>query len=187
MTFQPGYDPRRGQMTPGGLISRELQRGAVTPGPGPEGRTQGTTVGIGPAPGSGILVALPPVNFPPEGAYPVPILADEDVAPGASATILTFNVPAVRSLRVAEIGFGADDETCLRFLTWSLNINSTPAPGYNGVAATIGTISSPATIVLNVPGPATVTMTVTAALTANVTYRYIVWLSGWLYGQQEVR
>lgn len=129
-------------------------------------------------------IGLPEVNYPPTGAQPVDEPGDASVAPAATATLITIEVPVNRQLRLDGIGFGADDEIALAFLTWSIYEDANPAPAYYAQAATIGEIVHPAQIFLHVAGPKRVTLRVTPSALAVVTYRYIARLKGWLYGQQ---
>lgn len=135
----------------------------------------------GPSSTVGQRVRLPGVNFPPEGAIPVDEDADANIAPGATATILTYRIPDTVLFRITGIGFGADDEVALRFLTWSIRVNGDPNTGYTVKNAVIGSIVQPTPIFLVIPNNATLTVQGTANALAAVTYRYIVRVIGWLY------
>jgi hypothetical protein len=163
----------------------EQQRGyadQMQPDAGPA-RLQPTLPG-GLAPSHGQPVALPGFNFPPEGAYAVDAQQDANIAAGATSTIITVNVPATYTLRIDGIGFGASDDVAVRFITWNLLVDNSPAQAYQNVGAAIGSIGQVSDIVLNVPGLAIVTVQVTADASAVLTYRYICRLKGWLYLQR---
>lgn len=130
----------------------------------------------------GTRVALPGADFPPAGAIAVDQVGDLDLAPSATGTLLTIPVPPNVRFRAAGIGFGADDEAALRFLSWALLINNDPAPsGYSQQPAAIGSLRQLADIFLLVPGGSTLSVFATIAATASITYRYICRLRGWQY------
>ncbi|MGH9181297.1 MAG: hypothetical protein ACRDY5_06240, partial [Acidimicrobiales bacterium] len=112
---------------------------------------------LGPAPfhpsqpqgaGPNRRIILPGCNYPPADAIPVDQIGEADIAFGASATLNTIIVPGMLTLRIAGIGFGADDESGLRFLSWSLF--ATPPAGtitpYVNMPAAIGTIVQLSTV-----------------------------------------
>jgi hypothetical protein len=133
------------------------------------------------SPSEGQRVQLPPVNFPPAGMFAVDQQQDADIAAGATATVLTLNVPINNQLRIDGIGFGADDEVALRFLTWTLFIRSDPAQAYSNVGASIGTIVETSTIILHARGPNTITLVLSSSAAAVLTYRFVVRLKGWMF------
>lgn len=136
-------------------------------------------------PERGIYVRLPGVNFPPAGAIPIDVDGDANIAPGTSATILTIQVPDTMRFRMVGIGFGADDETALRFLTWTIQFNGVSQSGYSQKNAVIGTIVQLTEIFISVGSSQTVTVVGTADPTAVVTYRYIARARGYHYGEKE--
>lgn len=130
-------------------------------------------------------IALPGANYPPAGAVPVDVSGDANIAPGASATLVTFQVPDTTRFRMAGIGFGADDEAALRFLTWSIRSNTDPVSGYVGQTAAVGSIRTLANIFVLVGASAAVTIVGAADAAAGVTFRYICRMQGWLYTEKE--
>lgn len=163
---------------------REMER-RVAQEPGDQGPAQLQPTLPGAQIPDGLRVGLPGVNFPPAGANPIDQLGDADVAPGATVGILTVVVPVNLQLRLDGIGFGAEDESALRFLSWDLLDNGVPAQGYFGQAATIGTIEQTSPIFLHARGPTTVVLQVTPSLAAVVTYRFIARLKGWLFTEHS--
>jgi hypothetical protein len=136
-------------------------------------------------PEQGQYVALPGANYPPAGATPVDVIGDGNIAAGASAVLITIQVPDGQRFRVAGIGFGADDETALGFLTWNMRENGDAQPGYNAVPAGIGTIVQLADI-FHLSGSSVVfTIVATSSSAAVVTYRFICRVRGWFYATKE--
>jgi hypothetical protein len=130
----------------------------------------------------GFPVKLPGVNFPPAGSIPVPSpFGDANIAPGATATLLTFAIPDNLRLQLNGIGFGADDEVALRFLTWFITRDNDTVPGFVNMPSGIGSIVQLADISLQSGSSTTVRVVATAAANAVLTYRYICRVSGWLY------
>lgn len=137
-------------------------------------------------PEQGKLIALPGASFPPAGATPVDVIGDGNIAAGASAVLITIPVPDGQRFRVAGIGFGADDETALGFLTWNMRENGDAQPGYNAVPAGIGTIVQLADIFHLSGSSVTFTIVATSATAAVGTYRFISRVRGWFYADKEV-
>lgn len=137
-------------------------------------------------PEQGKLIALPGVNYPPAGAVPVDVIGDSNIAAGATATLITVPVLDGLRFRVAGIGFGADDETALGFLTWNMRENGDAQPGYNAVPASIGSIRQLADIFHVSGSSVNFTIAATSAATAVVTYRFICRVRGWMYAVKEV-
>lgn len=138
------------------------------------------------APGGGVPVSLPGVSFPPAGAVPVDQSGDGNIAPGGTATLLSITVPDTWRFRVLGIGFGADDESSLRFLTWALRGNNTPYPTYSNQPAAIGSIVQLADIFLLVDSSTTFIVVASSAAAALITYRFISRVRGYFY-QETVR
>lgn len=150
----------------------------------PPARLQSSQPGaLGPEQGQ--WVRLPGVNYPPAGATPVNAVGDADIAPGASAVLVTIAVPAAQRFRLAGIGFQAEDETALSFLTWSLRAPD-PMPGYVGTPAAVGSVRQLADIFLLVGSNATVTVVGASAAGAVVTYHFFCRVHGWFYAEKEV-
>jgi hypothetical protein len=135
-------------------------------------------------PEQGAWIRLPGANFPPAGATPVLEVGDANIAPGGSATIVSITVPDTQRLKFASVGFGADDETALAFLSWSIQFGIDTQPGYVAKPAALGTLLQPAPIVLLAGSSVTVNLVVSASADAVITYRYIGVLQGWLYREQ---
>ncbi len=136
-------------------------------------------------PEQGQYVKLPGVNFPPAGATPVDETGDGNIAPGASATLVTIQVPDTQRCRLARIGFGADDETATAFLSWTIVLGVDAVPGYTLRPASLGSLLYPADIFILVGSSAQINVRVTASATAAGTLRYIARVSGWLYSERE--
>jgi len=138
-------------------------------------------------PEQGVPIKLPGANYPPAGAIAVDLVGDGNIAPAASATLVTFTVPDGLRFRADGIGFGADDEVALRFLTWSIRFNGDPvAAGYNNVPAAVGSIRQLAPIFQLVGSSILFTVLAAADPTAVLTYRYVCRVKGWVYSEREV-
>jgi hypothetical protein len=137
------------------------------------------------SPENGQMIRLPGVNFPPAGAVAVDTDGDADIAPGASATLLSVPVPNGSRLRVVGIGFSAGDETALKFLSWSIQINTDTVPGYTLKNAVIGSIVQLTDIFQVASGSTTLSVVGTASALAVVTYRYICRIRGHFYAEKE--
>lgn len=132
--------------------------------------------------GGGQAVTLPGADFPPAGAVAVDQVGDANLAPAAIGVLVTIPVPQMLRFRMAGIGFGADDEVALRFLTWAILLDGDPAPsGYSAQPAAIGSLRQLSEVFLLCSSSVTVTIFVTIATTAALTYRYICRLRGWFY------
>ncbi len=133
------------------------------------------------------LVRLPGVDFPTADSIAIDLVGDGDVAPaGGTAVLLTIAVPAQLSFRWAGIGFGADDEAALGFLTWAIFADPPQAfvPSYVGMPASVGSIAQLSTMFL-LAGAETI-LTVIATSSAPVgTYHYVCRGQGWLYAEKE--
>jgi hypothetical protein len=150
-----------------------------TVGPGSPGSSQPGALG----PQTGTWVRLPGVNFPPAGALPVDEIGDATIAAGATAALITYTVPTNLILRIEGIGFGADDETALAFLSWSMQLNGDTVPGYVNNPSAVGSIRN-LTPIFQVAGTSAVlTITATPSLLAVLAYRYICRIRGWCYSE----
>ncbi len=164
---------RRGM---GGEVEIPARRSAVQIAPSQPGA-------LGPQ--TGQYVRLPGASFAPAGATPVDETGDGNIAPSASAVLVSVVVPDGQTFRMAGIGFGADDETCLAFLTWSIQLGNDPVPGYVIKPATVGSLQYLADIFVVVGSSATVNVVGTPLAAAATTYRYICRLRGWFYAERE--
>jgi hypothetical protein len=151
-------------------------------------------VGIGPAPmnpsqpRAGNVqrrIILPGADYPPADAIPVDEIGDGSIAAGATAVLVSVIVPDTRSFRMAGIGFGADDESALRFLSWTINATppGVPIPGYTNKPATIGSIPQLAYI-FTVLG-SSVTVEVLGTNNSVLTHYFVCRLQGWFYTEKE--
>jgi hypothetical protein len=153
----------------------------------------GSPVPIGPsqpsalAPEGTVSVILPGVNFPPAGATPVDEIGDADLAPSAAnQPLVTIRVPDTLRFRMSGIGFGADDEVALGFLTWAIQLTGGAAvPSYWGQTSAVGSIRQLSNIVLLVGSSQVVTVVANIAADAALTYRYIARVQGWIYQPQQ--
>jgi hypothetical protein len=133
-------------------------------------------------------VLLPGCDFPPADAIPVLKVLDADINPGDSDTLVTIDVPDTMSFRASHVGFGAEDETALAFLTWS--IRYTP-PGsnyycYSNVPAALGSIRNPAAIFAVFGSSVRVELVATNnGIFGASAYHYFGLLQGWFYSERE--
>jgi hypothetical protein len=138
-------------------------------------------------PEAGAQIQLPGVNYPPAGAIPQDDSGDANIAPGASATLVTLVVPGIMRHRMVGIGFGAVDDVALGFLTWRIEVNGAPAPSYFGQTAAIGSIRQLADIFLLTGNSATIAVIGTMSAVAVATYRVIARVRGWYFTEKEAR
>jgi hypothetical protein len=177
------FDPRREQspIIPslrrfhGGVVEVPVDLPAAQiQGPSPEG----------PQPEGGVPIELPGVFAPAFGSIPVELIGDANIAPAAEAVIVTYQVPEGFRFRMAGIGFSADDETALRFLTWRIEVSSTRVPPYVSVPAGIGSIIQLSPIFFPAPGGQRVDVIASSDPAAGATFRFICRVQGWTYIQQ---
>jgi hypothetical protein len=126
-------------------------------------------------------IQLPGANFPTAGARAADPIGDAFIAPGASAVLITVQVPDTLRFVVAGIGFDTDDPAALGYLTWAIRLNNDPSPSYEQMQAAVGSIRQLATIFVLVGSSQILTVVATAAATAPITYRYVAHLRGWFY------
>ncbi len=139
-------------------------------------------------PAGGQAVTLPGAAFAPAGGVAVDQIGDGNLAPGAIGTLLSIAVPPMLRFRIAGIGFGANDEVALGFLTWAILLNGDPAPsGYSAQPAAVGSIRQLSDIFLVASAEMVVTVRATIAAGAVVTYRYLCRMRGWFYTEEEAR
>lgn len=157
------------------------------------GRRPGQPIGAGAAPIApsqpgalgpqhGIWVKLPGVNFPPAGATPVDEIGDANIAAGGNANLLSVVVPDGQRFRLAGIGFGADDESALAFLSWTI-LAPDPYPGYIAKVAAVGSIRNLTEMFFLIGSSVTVTINGQSSAAAATTYRYICRVRGWFYSE----
>lgn len=179
---------------------RQLEGAQVQFRPGamnPNANGLDVPVGLGPAPyqpsqprgaPSARRIVLPGCDYPPADAIPLDTIPEADIAASASATVATITIPDTLTLRIAGIGFGADDESALRFLSWKVNVTppGTPITPYINMPAAIGSITQPSWVFINIGSSYVITLIVTnnASVTPN-TYHYFVRLVGWFYSEKE--
>lgn len=135
----------------------------------------------------GSYVRLPGANYPPAGAIPVDVIGDLNLAASAVGVLVTIPLADTYRLRVAGIGFSADDDIALGYLTWAILLGPDPAPGYSQMQAAVGSVRQLADIFVLVGSSQTLTVRATIAATAPVTYRYICRVRGWYYSEKEAR
>jgi hypothetical protein len=138
----------------------------------------------------GVYVRLPGADFPPAGAIAVDQVGDGTIAPGATAALVTIPVPDAVRFRMLGIGFGADDEVALRFLTWSIRTGPASStgdtiPGYVGVASSVGSIRQLADIFVVVGSSLTTTIFALLDPTAVLSYRFICRVRGYFWQEYE--
>jgi len=137
-------------------------------------------------PEMGTYVRLPGANYPPAGSVAVDAIGDANIAPAATATLVTVTVPDTLRFRMVGIGFGADDEVALRFLTWAIRFDGDTRPGYNFVSAAVGSLRQLAEIIVVIGSSQTVTVVGAADANAVLTYRYQCRVRGWFWNEKEV-
>ena len=136
-------------------------------------------------PQHGQYVRLPGSSFAPAGATPVDETGDGNLAPSTAGTLVSITVPDGQTFRMAGIGFGADDETALAFLTWSIQVGMDSIPGYVSKPATVGSLQYLADIFVVLGSSVTVNVVATPLAAAATTYRYICRVRGWFYAESE--
>lgn len=132
-------------------------------------------------PEQGVYVRLPGANYAPAGATPVYEIGDGNVAVSATAIVVTYTVPDTVRCRITHVGFGADDETALGYLNWSIRFGLDSQPGYINKPAALGTLLQPFPVTLYAGSSVTINLAVTASANAVITYRYIAVLLGYLW------
>lgn len=135
-------------------------------------------------PQHGAYIRLPGANFPPAGATPVDEMGDADIAPGGTGTILSIVVPDGQTFRLAGIGFTAEDETALAFLSWSITAPD-PVIGYINKPAAIGSVRNLTDIFFLTGSSVTVSVVGRTTAAAVVTYHYFARVRGWFYSEKE--
>jgi hypothetical protein len=133
----------------------------------------------------GTYVRLPGANYPPAGAIPVDAIGDLSLAASAVGVLVTVLVPDTYRLRLAGIGFGADDDIALGYLTWAILLGSDPAPSYSQMQAAVGSIRQLSDIFVLTGSSQTLSVRATIAATAPIVYRYICRVRGWFYSEKE--
>jgi hypothetical protein len=162
-----------------------ISRGWGAPVPGPVRLEPSQPGAFGPE--QGRFVKLPGSNFPPAGAIQVNEDGDADIAAGATATLVTIQVPDTQRFSGIGIGFGAHDETALKFLTWSVQANAIPQPGFIAKNAIIGSIPQLTPFTYVTGSSVTITIVGAASALAVVTYRYIVRVLGYFYTEETAQ
>jgi hypothetical protein len=129
-------------------------------------------------------IILPGCDYPPADAIPVDETGDANLAIGVATVLLTVTVPDTYTFRISGIGFGADDETVLRFVTWTINGTppNSPVLGYNRKPATFGSIPQVSYIFAIVGSSTIVTVIATNNTVGGVVY-VVARLLGWFYNE----
>jgi hypothetical protein len=135
----------------------------------------------------GMYVRLPGANFPPAGAIAVDTIGDANIAPAGTATLVTIKIPDTYRFRMVGIGFGADDETALRFLTWNIQLDQVATSGYVNVTSAVGSIRQLADIFMVVGSSLQVTIVANSDPSAVLTYRFICRVRGHFWSDKESR
>ncbi len=135
-------------------------------------------------PERGTWVRLPGENFAPAGSIPVDETGDGNIAAAGSATIITLTVPTGLRFRLAGIGFSAEDETALAFLSWSITAPDA-VPGYINKPAAIGSVRQLADVFYVAGSDATVNVIAASSAAAVVTYHFYCRIRGWFYAEKE--
>lgn len=135
-------------------------------------------------PERGTWIRLPGENFAPAGSTPVDETGDGNIAAGSSATLLTVTVPTNQRFRLAGIGFSAEDETALAFLSWSITAPES-VPGYISKPAAIGSVRQLADVFYVAGSDATVSVIASVSSAAVVSYHFYCRVRGWFYAEKE--
>ena len=130
---------------------------------------------------SGLKVALPGVNYPPAGATPVDEMGDATLPAGGTGLFVTVPLQDQQRFRMAGIGFTADDETALAFLSFTIFAGAFPVPGYINKRAAIGTVQFLSDIFILTGSTLPITVVGTSDVLAVVPYRFICRVRGWYY------
>jgi hypothetical protein len=172
---------RTGLPIPPGGLNPQADGREVPIGLGPAAFNPSQPRGAGP----NRRIILPGCDFPPADAIPVDETGDGDPAAGATSTLITIQVPDFFTLRLAGIGFGADDESNLRFLSWSIKANppGSAVTGYSNRAGSIGSIQQLASIFVVLGSSVTVMVDVVNG--GNITSHFVARLQGWFYSERE--
>ncbi len=130
-------------------------------------------------------VLLPGCDFPTAEAIPVDEIGDGNIAAAASAVLVTVVVPDTLTFRLSGVGFGSDDETSLRFLTWTIVATPPGIPilGYNQKPATVGSVPI-LSYIFSVQG-SSVTITVVGTNNSLLVHYFVCRLQGWFYSERE--
>ena len=145
-----------------------------------------------PVTGLGVPVRLPGANFAPAGSDPVDEIGDANIGAAAPQLFLTVNVPDGKRLTIADIGFTADDETSLQFLSWTIFVGANPLGGYINKSAVIGTLSQLGVLgrVIQASQPVTIVGAVSpnvgTHLGVGIVYHYFCRVHGWICAEAEV-
>ena len=165
-------------------VRRAIAPGAISIPPVlPEANIQGSQPGAF-GPEQGTWVKLPGANFTPAGARAVDEVGDGDIAPGASAVLLTVVVPMGLRFRMAGIGFSAEDESALAFLTWSITAPD-PIPGYVTKPAAVGSVRNLTEIFVLAGSDAVVSVVAANSVLAATPYHFFARVRGWFYAEKE--
>jgi hypothetical protein len=192
MTQRTIVPPRPGQrLRPGEqwLKDNAYDRAQATGDPVP--------VGLGPQPmnpsqpraaNPNRRIILPGSYAPPADAIPYDEITQADIAQGGTTVIQTAIVPDTYTFRIAGLGFSADDESALRFLSWTMFADppKNVVNGYANKAAGIGSVQQLSDIFVILGSSVTVTIRATNNADVTVTYRYYVRMRGWFYQEREV-
>lgn len=134
----------------------------------------------------GVPIRLPGANYPPAGAVAFDAIGDANIAPSGTAALVTIAVPNNLRFRMVGIGFGADDEVALQFLTWAILLNGDAvSSGYTNVFAAVGSIRNLTEIFQVVGSSSSIVVQGTMSAISAVTYRVICRVRGWFYLEKE--
>lgn len=137
-------------------------------------------------------IILPGCDYPPADAIPVDIIGEADITStgggGVGATVATIIVPDTLTLRVAGIGWSAEDESALRFLSWSALASppgSTVTP-YVNMPAGIGSVAQPSWVFIVLGSSVTFSLFAknNSVSVPTVIYHFFVRVQGWLYSEK---
>lgn len=147
-------------------IPRRLPPGGEPVPPAPHRRVQPQ----GLAPEGDVAVLLPGCNFPPRGAIGVDQIDETDLTvPATDVVVATIPIPASWIFRVTHIGFSADDELSLAWVTWTLKKGGTPIGNFAARAAAIGSTHDPSGVgLLLIDGESTLTLEMRIAAVGSV-------------------
>lgn len=137
-------------------------------------------------PARGTPVRLPAGNFAPDGSVSVDEMGDANIAPGGAAVLITITIPDQLRFHIDGIGFGADDEVALGFLTWAIQESGVGVPGYTAKSSAVGSIRNLTKMDLLFGASQPITVVASSSATAVLTYRFICRVRGWFFAVKEV-
>jgi len=122
------------------------------------------------------------------GGIPVDLIGEGDFAFNVTQTMLEIEVPDTYRFRIAGIGFGADNEANLRYITWSIIATppGTPITGYNNKQAGIGSVLQPSWVFTTQGSSVKLSLIVTSSNFSINPMHIFARVQGWFYSEKLV-